>query len=195
MHSPPNKLQRHIVRWLVNWRPRRPWVDDIMEDAKILVQETQRILPYVVPAYHRLQHKVKLRDTNRLFEYCLRNEAVPNIMFYMREWLLNCPFLKKPLHSVVNPATGNVVYKAQLRCGEFDYKGNPVVSNVFELSTIIAQYRYWIASDHIRDPRVVDLYGFVSRWGRPDYIILPIGKDTEKYAFVAPDPNNGVSDD
>lgn len=185
MPLPRNNLRRHIVKWLIDWQPQKKWTNDMMIDANILVEECQRLLPYVTPAYFRITAKPKSRNHDRSFEDILRDDVIPALMIRMREWLLTCPFVKAPFPLKFNPTTGDAEPTSKIRYGALDSRGTPAPSMYFELTSLQSNYRYWLGPNGIREARISDLYNFVGVWGRPDNIVIPKGRSiAERYAYV-----------
>lgn len=185
MLLPHNNLRRHIVKWLADWQPQKKWVDDMMVDANILVEECQRLLPYVTPAYNKIMSKPKARRYDRSFEDILKDQEIPALMLRLRDWLLSCPFVKSPFPLKFNPMTGDAEPTAKIRYGSLDSRGTPVPAMFFELTALQSNYRYWLGPNGMREGRVSELYTFVGVWGRPDNIVIPKGRSTaERYAYV-----------
>lgn len=184
MYKPANPLRRNIINKIVNWKFVRAWQNEPMEDAKILVEESQKVLPYTLVLQNYIGHNLALREKDQVFVARL-NEIFYDFAYGFCKWLLTAPILNLALEEPPSySADGELVINSKIRMGYLSEGNRPKIAEHFELKWLKSRYP-WL--DYRKTPRVIDFFSFIHQWGHPMNTISQRGRTKEdKYAFIYP---------
>lgn len=186
MFLPRNSVRKKIINGLLRWNPSCLWSRHPLKDAELLVQECQKLFPYVNVLYRNLIEQDSLRHVDMRYRECL-SECSYHIAQVLKNWLLKSPYLEQTNKTSYFFDTEQMSYmqgKAQpvIKQGYLD-QGRPIsLSELSQKNLRLCYPNLFTTNSNVP----IELNAFISSWGHPKNTVLMIGEPfiATSYAFI-----------